>query len=180
MKKGNAILTMTVAFIGIFIAVTLVGNLVLTTTFTPLAPVPTTVTNSTALTSLNATTFKNHQYATSNIDNTYASTLTVTFAGASNVATVTVNGVSVGNLTTSPTTLTVPLTITLTNPVIVNYTTTVTPYIGAFNATNITSAVLTYNQKGAYYGYDSGTQSMWLVLPIALVAMLLLFIFKRD
>jgi hypothetical protein len=174
-QKGN-IAAITMMFIGIVIAVALVSNVVMTTVFNPMQSVSTPVANSTTITSLNASTFKAHNFTASNIDNTRVGSLVVAYQGSSKAINVTVNGITVGNFTgTSPDTFAVPATITLTNPTTINYT--FTQNIGGVNATNVTSATFTYYQKGGYYGWDSGTQAMWLIVGIAVVAALLLFIF---
>lgn len=174
--KGNAIAAMTILFVGIAIAVSLVANVVMTTVYSPLQSTSATYANSTALTNLNSTAYKSHQFYTSNVDNTLASSLVVAYQGisASTVNVTDVIGTAFCELDgTSPDTCTVPTTVTLTNGGItyLNYSSVNN------NATNITSATLTYSQKGNYYGWDTGTKALWLVVGIAVVAALLLFVF---
>jgi hypothetical protein len=176
MKQKGSAEAMVLGLVGIAIAAILVSQVAMTAIYAPQGQVATPLTNSTAITNLNQTPFKGHNFTLTNIDSAAAGSLVITFQGDTNKINVTVNDVAVGNLTTSPTTLTVPATITLTATTRVNYT-YVGSSSGAINATNITKAVLTYPQKGSYYSWDSGTQTMWFILPIALVATLLIFVF---
>lgn len=183
MQKGNAILTAVVTFVGILIAVILVANLALPASETPTYPIASGATNSTAVSNINQTTGLATQFTSFTLTNP-----TNTLAGSA-IVTVTTRGADYINVTDSAGNVlgvlgstgsfTVNLTATkIVTPLILNYTTNATGSQTGGGG-NVTQVLLSYYQKAASNTWDSGTQALWgTALGIALVSMLILFIFR--
>jgi len=177
--KGNAIVGIMMTMVGITIAVILVANLALPTAFQPYDP--TTISDAEAavfnMTNINGTSTSGYVFTTSSVDPNYAGYVVVTYQGAAATGVNITNAKATSTFCaldgTSPDTCTISAgTITDTS-----FGVNISSSDIGLNGVNVTGMTLYYEQKGSYSSWDSGTQAIWGMIGVALVAALLLFIF---
>ena len=159
--NNKGIVKIIMPFILIVIGVIMIGGVVLPTIVSPEQGVSTTVANATEI---NITDTNSTNLTLSNPDTGYASDATLAIAHSAVTAEiyVYVEGNPLGTIDGTNTT-------TFTN-VSQSWLTTDTEISFADDEGNVTSATLTYTDKGEFYDWSNSTQSLWLILGMLVIA----------
>jgi len=178
MKKDFA--NIIILFVGLTIAVILVSSVVLPTVFAPTIRASQTNTNGTDV-PVNGSAKIATQFTTLHMTNptTLSSgsiVVTAQLRGNDYINVTDKNGAVLGTVLTSPTTIGLSGSL-MTSTLLLNYTgNNSLAVVGG--AGNITNVVLTYYQPASSDDWDAGTIAIWMVLGLAVVAALLLMVFK--
>jgi len=178
MKKDFA--NIIILFVGLTIAVILVSSVVLPTVFAPTIRASQTNTNGTDV-PVNGSVNIATQFTTLHMTNptTLSSgsiVVTAQLRGNDYINVTNKNGAVLGTVLTSPTTIGLSGSL-MTSTLLLNYTgNNSLAVVGG--AGNITNVVLTYYQPASSDDWDAGTIAIWMVLGLAVVAALLLMVFK--